>query len=67
MNTAARHGRLPRRSAVKPLLAIVAGVLGVVLASTASVAAIAAWMYTAVILALVVPAALRRHRRRITD
>lgn len=43
MNTAARHGRLPRRSAVKPLLAIIAGVLGVVLASTASVAAIAAW------------------------
>jgi ABC transporter DrrB family efflux protein len=28
---------------------------------------LAAWLYTAVILALVVPAALRRHRRRITD
>ena len=28
---------------------------------------LAAWIYTAVILALVVPAALRRHRRRITD
>ncbi len=28
---------------------------------------LAAWIYTAVMLALVVPAALRRHRRRITD
>jgi LCP family protein required for cell wall assembly len=43
VNLPARHGRLPRRSAVKPLLAIVGGVLAVALTSTASVAAIAAW------------------------
>lgn len=43
MNIQARHGRLPRRGAVKPIIAIIAGVLGVVLASTASVAAIAVW------------------------
>jgi LCP family protein required for cell wall assembly len=39
----ARHGRLPRRGAAKPIIAIIAAALGVVLASTASVAAIAAW------------------------
>jgi LCP family protein required for cell wall assembly len=39
----ARHGKLPRRGAVKPIIAMVAGILGVVLASTASVAGIAAW------------------------
>jgi LCP family protein required for cell wall assembly len=43
VNLPARHGRLPQRSAVKPLLAILGGVLAVVLTSTASVAAIAAW------------------------
>lgn len=43
MNIPARHGRLARRGAFKPLIALVAGILGVVLASTASVAAIAAW------------------------
>ena len=43
MNIHARHGRLPRRGAVKPILAIIASVLGVVLASTGSVAAIAVW------------------------
>jgi LCP family protein required for cell wall assembly len=39
----ARHGRLPRRSTVKPIVATLAAALGVVLASTGSVAAIAAW------------------------
>lgn len=43
MDVRARHGRLPRRGAVKPIIAIVAAALGVVLASTASVAAIAAF------------------------
>ncbi len=43
MNVRARHGRLPRRGAVKPILAIVAATLGVVLASTSAVAAIAVW------------------------
>jgi LCP family protein required for cell wall assembly len=42
VNLPARHGRLPRRTAVKPIIGIIASVLGVVLASTASVAAIAA-------------------------
>jgi LCP family protein required for cell wall assembly len=42
----ARHGRLPKRGAVKPVIALLAAVLGVVLASTASVAAIAAWQIT---------------------
>jgi LCP family protein required for cell wall assembly len=46
VNIPARHGRLPKRGAVKPALALVAAVLGVVLASTASVAAIAAWQIT---------------------
>jgi LCP family protein required for cell wall assembly len=41
MNT--RHGRLPRRSAVKSVLAIVASILGVVLAATLSLAGIAFW------------------------
>jgi len=39
----ARHGRLPRRGAAKPILGVIASVLGVALASTGSVAAIAAW------------------------
>jgi LCP family protein required for cell wall assembly len=43
VNVPARHGRLPRRGAVKPAIAIIAAALGVILASTASVAAIAAW------------------------
>jgi LCP family protein required for cell wall assembly len=43
VNIPARHGRLPRRSAVKPIVAVIASVLGVVLAATGSVAAIAAW------------------------
>lgn len=43
MDVRARHGRLPRRGAVKPIIAIVAAALGVVFASTASVAAIAAF------------------------
>jgi LCP family protein required for cell wall assembly len=46
VNIPARHGRLPKRGAVKPAIALVAAVLGVVLASTASVAAIAAWQIT---------------------
>ena len=43
MNLPARHGRLPRHGAVKPILAIVGAALSVVLVSTVSVAAIAAW------------------------
>lgn len=46
MNIPARHGKLPRRGAVKPIIALIAGIMGVVLASTASVAAIAAWQIT---------------------
>jgi LCP family protein required for cell wall assembly len=46
VNIPARHGRLPKRGAVNPAIALVAAVLGVVLASTASVAAIAAWQIT---------------------
>ena len=43
MNTPARHGRLPRRGPVKPILAVVGAALSVLLVSTASVAAIAVW------------------------
>jgi LCP family protein required for cell wall assembly len=43
VNVPARHGRLPRRGAVKPILAGIAAILGVVLASTSAVAAIAVW------------------------
>jgi LCP family protein required for cell wall assembly len=39
----ARHGRLPRRGAVKPIVGVIASALAVVLASAGSVAAIAAW------------------------
>lgn len=46
MSIPARHGRLSRRGAVKPLVGLIAGIMGVVLASTASVAAIAAWQIT---------------------
>ncbi|MEO8262962.1 MAG: LCP family protein [Pseudolysinimonas sp.] len=46
MNIPARHGQLPRRSAVKPILAIIGAVLAVVLTSTASIAAIAAFQIT---------------------
>jgi LCP family protein required for cell wall assembly len=46
VNIRARHGRLARRSAVKPVLAVIASVLGVVLASTGSVAAIAVWQFS---------------------
>ena len=43
MNVPARHGRLPRRGAVKPVLALVATIVAVVLVSASSVAAIAVW------------------------
>jgi LCP family protein required for cell wall assembly len=43
VNVRARHGRLPRRGAVKPVLAGIASFLGVVLASTSAVAGIAVW------------------------
>jgi LCP family protein required for cell wall assembly len=43
VNIPARHGRLPRRGPVKAIVAILAGALGVLLASTGSVAAIAVW------------------------
>jgi LCP family protein required for cell wall assembly len=46
VNVRARHGRLPRRGAAKQIFAIIASVLGVVLASTSSVAAIALWQIT---------------------
>jgi LCP family protein required for cell wall assembly len=43
VNVRARHGRLPRRGAVKPILALIASIVGVVLASTGAIAAIAVW------------------------
>ncbi|CAN5431691.1 LCP family protein [soil metagenome] len=43
MDVRARHGRLSRRNAVKPILAIFAAVVSVALVSTGSVAAIALW------------------------
>ncbi|MEZ5190492.1 MAG: LCP family protein [Schumannella sp.] len=43
MNIRARHGRLPRRGAVKPVVSLLASVLAVVLASTGSIAAISIW------------------------
>lgn len=46
MNSSVRHGRLPRRGAVKPIVALIASVLGVVLVATGSVAAIALWQIT---------------------
>jgi LCP family protein required for cell wall assembly len=46
VNVPARHGRLPRRGPVKPILAILASILGVVLVSTSAVAAIAVWQIT---------------------
>jgi LCP family protein required for cell wall assembly len=42
-STPARHGRLPSRGPVRALLAILGSVLAVVLVSTSSVVAIAAW------------------------
>ena len=46
MNPTARHGRLPRRGAIRPLLAVLGSVLAVVLVSTGSIAAIAVWQIT---------------------
>lgn len=43
MNVTARHGRLPRRGVVKPIFALIASIVGIALASTGSVAAIALW------------------------
>jgi len=41
-----RHGRLPVRGPVKPILAFIAAALAVVVVSTASIAAIAVWQIT---------------------
>lgn len=46
VTTSTRHGRLPRRGAVKPILALLASVLAVALVATGSVAAIAVWQIT---------------------
>jgi LCP family protein required for cell wall assembly len=43
VNVRARHGRLPRQGAVKPIVALIASILGVLLASTSAVAAISVW------------------------